>query len=89
MRRPAAAVLAAVVALLLFANPAQARDCPQDVSAQAAIVIEVSTGIVACERQADKRLSIAGAQGVVHAPIGRRVGIEVVVLRRQERVRPS
>ena len=51
MKRSATAALAALAALLLFANPAQARNCPQSVGAQAAIVIEVSTGIVACERQ--------------------------------------
>ena len=38
-------------------TPATPRDCPTASARAAAIVIEVSTGIVACERQADKRLS--------------------------------
>ena len=46
-----AAVLAA--ALTVFAAPAQARECPASVQAPSAIVIEVSTGEVACEREAD------------------------------------
>ncbi len=59
VRRRAAAALAAAATLLLIANPAPARhaDCPDSVGARAAIVIEVSTGIVACQRQADKRLA--------------------------------
>jgi serine-type D-Ala-D-Ala carboxypeptidase (penicillin-binding protein 5/6) len=47
---------AAAVALALFANPAPAaaaRDCPDSVQAPNAIVLEVSTGIVVCERAAD------------------------------------
>jgi serine-type D-Ala-D-Ala carboxypeptidase (penicillin-binding protein 5/6) len=50
------AILAAVVAAALFAAPApaQARDCPGSVSAPSAIVLEVSTGIVVCERNADE-----------------------------------
>ncbi|MBE2320209.1 D-alanyl-D-alanine carboxypeptidase [Solirubrobacter sp. CPCC 204708] len=69
MRRPAAAALAAVAALLLFSNPAEAeaRNCPQSVGAQAAIVIEVATGTVACERQADKRLSIGSTTKLMTA----------------------
>jgi serine-type D-Ala-D-Ala carboxypeptidase (penicillin-binding protein 5/6) len=46
-----AAVLAA--ALTLAAAPAQARECPASVQAPSAIVLEVSTGEVACEREAD------------------------------------
>src|SRR6185312_985574 len=58
------AVLAAAVLLLSLAllapNAAHAAaasappDCPDSVRAPSAIVIEVSTGIVACARQADK-----------------------------------
>jgi D-alanyl-D-alanine carboxypeptidase (penicillin-binding protein 5/6) len=46
---------AVAAALWLWAAPAQAapRDCPPSVQAPSAIVLEVSTGIVACERQAD------------------------------------
>jgi D-alanyl-D-alanine carboxypeptidase (penicillin-binding protein 5/6) len=47
----AVAVLTAAVGL--FAAPARARDCPASVQAPSAIVLEVSTGVVACERQAD------------------------------------
>jgi D-alanyl-D-alanine carboxypeptidase (penicillin-binding protein 5/6) len=46
------ATLAAVAALAVPAA-AQARDCPSSVQAPSAIVIEVSTGVVACERAAD------------------------------------
>jgi D-alanyl-D-alanine carboxypeptidase (penicillin-binding protein 5/6) len=68
VRRPAAAAaLAALAALLTFTQPAQARDCPQSVGAQAAIVIEASTGVVACERQADKRLSIGSTTKLMTA----------------------
>jgi serine-type D-Ala-D-Ala carboxypeptidase (penicillin-binding protein 5/6) len=46
---------AAVAAAAALAAPAsaQARDCPASVQAANAIVLEVSTGIVACERAAD------------------------------------
>jgi D-alanyl-D-alanine carboxypeptidase (penicillin-binding protein 5/6) len=53
LRLPAAV---AAVALALVADPASAaaaRDCPDSVQAPSAIVLEVSTGIVACERMAD------------------------------------
>jgi D-alanyl-D-alanine carboxypeptidase (penicillin-binding protein 5/6) len=46
------AALAAAAALAVPAS-AQARDCPSSVQAPSAIVIEVSTGDVACERAAD------------------------------------
>jgi D-alanyl-D-alanine carboxypeptidase (penicillin-binding protein 5/6) len=48
--------LAAPVALALvlaLAAPAPARDCPPEVKAPNAIVLEVSTGVVACERAAN------------------------------------
>jgi D-alanyl-D-alanine carboxypeptidase (penicillin-binding protein 5/6) len=67
VRRPAAAALAAAAALLLTPNQAQARDCPDSVGAQAAIVVEVSTGIVACQRQADKRLAIGSTTKLMTA----------------------
>jgi D-alanyl-D-alanine carboxypeptidase (penicillin-binding protein 5/6) len=54
-RRLQAAV--AAVALALVADPASAaaaRNCPPSVQAPSAIVLEVSTGIVACERSADE-----------------------------------
>jgi D-alanyl-D-alanine carboxypeptidase (penicillin-binding protein 5/6) len=47
-----AAALTAAAALAVPAS-AQARDCPSSVQAPSAIVIEVSTGVVACERAAD------------------------------------
>jgi D-alanyl-D-alanine carboxypeptidase (penicillin-binding protein 5/6) len=47
-------VAAAALALALApAAPAAARDCPTEVKAPSAIVLEVSTGVVACERAAD------------------------------------
>jgi D-alanyl-D-alanine carboxypeptidase (penicillin-binding protein 5/6) len=46
------AAVAAAAALAVPAS-AQARDCPASVKAPSAIVIEVSTGTVACERAAD------------------------------------
>jgi D-alanyl-D-alanine carboxypeptidase (penicillin-binding protein 5/6) len=52
-RLAAATVAAVVVAALIGAAPAAARDCPQTVRAPYAIVLEVSTGIAACERGAD------------------------------------
>jgi serine-type D-Ala-D-Ala carboxypeptidase (penicillin-binding protein 5/6) len=48
-------IAAALAAVAAFAVPAsaQARDCPSSVQAPSAIVLEVSTGVVACERAAD------------------------------------
>ena len=48
----ALAVLALVLALAA-PTPAAARDCPAEVKARYAVVIEVSTGNVVCERRAD------------------------------------
>jgi D-alanyl-D-alanine carboxypeptidase (penicillin-binding protein 5/6) len=48
-----AAVLAAVALTLVLAAPAPARDCPDEIRAPSAIVLEVSTGEAACERRAD------------------------------------
>jgi serine-type D-Ala-D-Ala carboxypeptidase (penicillin-binding protein 5/6) len=47
------AALAALALLLVLAAPASARDCPDEVTAPSAIVLEVSTGDVACQRRAD------------------------------------
>jgi serine-type D-Ala-D-Ala carboxypeptidase (penicillin-binding protein 5/6) len=51
--RAAAAAAVAVVASLAAPAAAAARDCPSAVRAPYAIVVEVSTGVVACERGAD------------------------------------
>lgn len=67
MRWPAAAALASAATLLLIPNQAQARDCPASVGAQAAIVMEVSTGTVVCQRQADKRLAIGSTTKLMTA----------------------
>ena len=54
--RPIAAVLAAAAAVVLAAaGPAAASDCPDEVAAHNAIVLEVSTGDIACERAAGER----------------------------------
>jgi D-alanyl-D-alanine carboxypeptidase (penicillin-binding protein 5/6) len=52
LRRLIAAAVAAAAALAVPAS-AQARDCPSSIQAPSAIVIEDSTGDVACERAAD------------------------------------
>ncbi|WP_028059312.1 D-alanyl-D-alanine carboxypeptidase family protein [Candidatus Solirubrobacter pratensis] len=70
MRR---AVLAAVVLLLVLAAPGRAAaavkppDCPAAVGAPSAIVIEVSTGTVACARQPDKRLLVGSTTKLMTA----------------------
>jgi D-alanyl-D-alanine carboxypeptidase (penicillin-binding protein 5/6) len=51
--RSIAPALAAVAALVIPAASAQARDCPSSLQAPSAIVLEVSTGDIACERAAD------------------------------------
>jgi D-alanyl-D-alanine carboxypeptidase (penicillin-binding protein 5/6) len=58
--RLAAGVLAAVVALA-FPATASARDCPESVKAPNAIVLETSTGDVACARRADARRPVGSA----------------------------
>jgi D-alanyl-D-alanine carboxypeptidase (penicillin-binding protein 5/6) len=55
------ALAAAVVALLLGAAPAAAADCPDSVNAPNAIVVETTTGEVACERAADAREPVGSA----------------------------
>jgi D-alanyl-D-alanine carboxypeptidase (penicillin-binding protein 5/6) len=60
LRLPAA--VAALAALVLAAPaPAAARDCPSEVRAANAMVLEVTTGIVACERAADERRPVGSA----------------------------
>jgi D-alanyl-D-alanine carboxypeptidase (penicillin-binding protein 5/6) len=49
------AVVAAAAVALLAAAPAQARNCPPDVKAPNAVVLETTTGTFACERRADER----------------------------------
>ena len=53
MRARLIAAALAVAAALAAPAAARARDCPASLHAPNAIVIEVSTGIVACERAAD------------------------------------
>jgi D-alanyl-D-alanine carboxypeptidase (penicillin-binding protein 5/6) len=64
----ATAMLAAAVALL-SPGAAHAADapCPADISAPSAIVIEVSTGAVACSRNADARHPIASTTKLMTA----------------------
>jgi D-alanyl-D-alanine carboxypeptidase (penicillin-binding protein 5/6) len=59
--RLTAAVLAGAALLLLAPGAALARDCPDNVAAANAIVLEVSTGEVACERRADERRPVGSA----------------------------
>jgi serine-type D-Ala-D-Ala carboxypeptidase (penicillin-binding protein 5/6) len=56
-------LVAAVVAVVALALPgvAAARDCPDSVKAPNAIVLETSTGDVACERGADARRPVGSA----------------------------
>jgi D-alanyl-D-alanine carboxypeptidase (penicillin-binding protein 5/6) len=56
----ATAVLA-VVAVIAFPGAAAARDCPDSIGAPNAIVLETSTGDVACERRADARKPVGSA----------------------------
>jgi D-alanyl-D-alanine carboxypeptidase (penicillin-binding protein 5/6) len=61
------ALLAAAALLLLTPATAHATACPSTVKAPQAIVIEVSTGIVACERQADRRRPVGSATKLMTA----------------------
>jgi serine-type D-Ala-D-Ala carboxypeptidase (penicillin-binding protein 5/6) len=67
-RRRLSAALAAV-AVALFAAPASAaaRDCPKSVAAPSAIVLEVSTGIVVCERNADQERAVGSTMKLMTA----------------------
>ena len=68
---PARRLVAAFVLVLAAALPATAGaaepGCPASVSAPSAIVIEASTGTVACARAADERRSIASATKLMTA----------------------
>jgi len=59
----ATAVVAHVLAVAAVAFPAtaSARDCPDSVKAANAIVLETSTGDVACQRAADQRRPVGSA----------------------------
>jgi D-alanyl-D-alanine carboxypeptidase (penicillin-binding protein 5/6) len=59
-------VLTAIV-LAVFAAPAAARDCPKSVGAPSAIVLEVSTGVVVCERNADEERPVGSAMKLMTA----------------------
>ena len=61
------ALLAAAALFLLLPASARAAACPSSVKAPQAIVIEVSTGIVACQRQADKRRPIGSTTKLMTA----------------------
>jgi serine-type D-Ala-D-Ala carboxypeptidase (penicillin-binding protein 5/6) len=61
VRLPAAVLAVATLLLLAAAAPAAARDCPDAVDAPNAIVLEVSTGVVACERAANQRKPVGSA----------------------------
>ena len=68
--RPHTALLAVVLALLLLpatANAARVPACPDSVGAPSAIVIEVTTGTVACGRAVDKRLAIGSTTKLMTA----------------------
>jgi D-alanyl-D-alanine carboxypeptidase (penicillin-binding protein 5/6) len=70
VRRAAGTSAALLTALALSAAPAQAAkapDCPDSVKAPSAIVIEVTTGTVACARQADKERSIGSTTKLMTA----------------------
>jgi serine-type D-Ala-D-Ala carboxypeptidase (penicillin-binding protein 5/6) len=67
-RRAAAAAVLAVAALTPGA-PALAQDCPDEVGAPNAIVIEVSTGDVACSRRAAQRRPVGSAVKLMTALI--------------------
>jgi D-alanyl-D-alanine carboxypeptidase (penicillin-binding protein 5/6) len=59
--RRTAALFAAVACMLVLPGAAVARDCPDSVRAPNAIVLEVSTGDIACERDADARRPVGSA----------------------------
>jgi len=62
-----AALLAALALSAAPAQAAKAPDCPDSVHAPSAIVIEVTTGTVACARQADKERSIGSTTKLMTA----------------------
>jgi D-alanyl-D-alanine carboxypeptidase (penicillin-binding protein 5/6) len=65
----ARAAALALAALLWTAAPAAARDCPSEVGAPSAIVLEVSTGDVACQRAANARRPVGSAVKLMTALI--------------------
>jgi D-alanyl-D-alanine carboxypeptidase (penicillin-binding protein 5/6) len=71
LRARAAATVLAVLMALLGATAARAADappaCPAEVTAPSAIVIEVSTGSVACARDAESRRPIASTTKLMTA----------------------
>ena len=60
-RRPAALALAAAALMLALPASAAGRDCPAEIRAPYALVLEASTGAVACERGADTRRPVGSA----------------------------
>jgi serine-type D-Ala-D-Ala carboxypeptidase (penicillin-binding protein 5/6) len=66
-KRALLAVSAAAALLAGLPQNAHATPCPDSVRAPQAIVIEVSTGTVACQRQADKRRSIGSTTKLMTA----------------------
>jgi D-alanyl-D-alanine carboxypeptidase (penicillin-binding protein 5/6) len=69
VRRLSLSAVLAAVALVLLVAPASAdaRDCPKSVGAPAAIVLEVSTGIVVCERNADQERAVGSTMKLMTA----------------------
>jgi serine-type D-Ala-D-Ala carboxypeptidase (penicillin-binding protein 5/6) len=69
MRRLLPLIATALALVLAAASPARAAapDCPAAELAPAAIAIEVDTGTVACERNADERRSIASTTKLMTA----------------------
>jgi D-alanyl-D-alanine carboxypeptidase (penicillin-binding protein 5/6) len=70
VRAVAAATAAALAAVAVAAAPAQAKappDCPANVHAPSAIVIEVSTGTVACARAPDRRRPVGSTTKLMTA----------------------
>jgi len=61
VRRSAFAAAVTVVVALAIPTTAAARDCPDSINAPNAIVLETSTGDVACERGADARRPVGSA----------------------------
>jgi D-alanyl-D-alanine carboxypeptidase (penicillin-binding protein 5/6) len=70
VRALAAAIAAALAALAAAAAPAHAKappDCPSAVHAPSAIVVEVSTGTVACARAPDRRRPVGSTTKLMTA----------------------
>jgi D-alanyl-D-alanine carboxypeptidase (penicillin-binding protein 5/6) len=67
MRSALALLALAFLALPATANAARVPSCPDSVGAPSAIVIEVTTGTVACGRAPDKRLAIGSTTKLMTA----------------------